>query len=147
MMPAYERRRRPWDWFTLAEIKHLPAAERDTIMRIARKAAVEDRPLGSPQVANLGLVFLVFLLLALGRAYAAASFFGEYFVVVAFYSFALLVALGAGLRSRTIIRRSVREQLFARNICPAYCFDCGAFTEGYEGKECPVCGTALVPVG
>jgi hypothetical protein len=34
--------------------------------------------------------------------------------------------------------------MLARNICPAFCFDCGGFTEGFEGSECPTCGARLL---
>lgn len=47
-------------------------------------------------------------------------------------------------RNQSLILKKIRAQMFAEGIRPAVCFDCSYYTEGFEGDECPNCGTALV---
>jgi hypothetical protein len=140
-MPPYLRKFRGWDWFTPAEVRHLPVSEQQRLIKPAHRAAIKDKYL-------LGLILLV-----LGGLFAAGWLRdpdlsdSSHQLSLALSGLAVLVGVLIPFRYRAVLRRALRTQMLAEGIRPAVCFQCRYFTEGFEGAECPVCGAVLYQNG
>jgi hypothetical protein len=138
-MPPFVRRRRGWDWFTPAEIKHLPATERQSIVAAAWKAVRTDT---WPQRMVLIVLPVVGCLVVL-----AEVLMSQVPAHIAFLGWVIPISVLSVVfwRQRTVFRRTIRQQLWDAGIRPCFCFECGYYVEGFEGLDCPNCGTALIP--
>ena len=152
-MPFFIRRRRGLDWSTPAEIRHLPPGEQLRLLETATLVAK------GREWRHLLLFLFVFLFPSLvfgllQNQIIDVVFFhlgialppwglGLALFIIGMACFQLIHQLFA-LGGRQLVHQAVREQMLAEGIRPAVCFDCRYFTEGFDGDECPNCGTALV---
>jgi hypothetical protein len=141
-MSQYIRQRRPWAWLTTREVEHLPFFERERLRELARQEVYNDWLCRCIRVLTglAGLATLGILICGPKVVWPADPVGLPSPLVCSMFS---LLALG-WLRERNVFRRAMRAQLLAQGVCPAYCFECGYFTEGFQGSECPSCGAALI---
>lgn len=148
-MPQFIRRRDEFDWLTPPAIRHLSAEEQHRLIDIAKKESRKGRNRFGRAV--LGAYFIVFVigafteekLIPLAKIPPVPpllKFLGGLGILMS--SFAILVFIY--VYQKRIFDRALRAQMLADGIRPCYCFDCGYYTEGFQGNDCPNCGAALV---
>jgi hypothetical protein len=141
-MPAFIRRCHGKDWFTPAEIRHLPKPERYRLMvAVKRRTGCQYFPLFALIVMIVPPAVTPLLLLYSAWLYKDQAWMLT-IVAILFVSSALSVWFAVSGQRR--FRKELREQLLVENICPARCFECYYFTEGFAGSECPNCGAILL---
>jgi hypothetical protein len=143
-MPQFVRKRRGWDWFTPKTLRHLPPDVRERITKGAAKSAHQrSRLLRLAVLAGMSVAAAgQFWLAGKIRSRNATQFLFE--ALLAFQGLILLGMVGVGLWYRRLFHGAIRDELWNAGIRPAACFDCGYYTEGFDGDECPSCGAALV---
>jgi hypothetical protein len=145
-MPPYIRRDRGWDYRGPVEIRHLRLAERERLLKLVQdRLSLKNDWLPLPPALLVRLCLFgsgTALLIMLATISESANplvrlaLFLELAVIV----FSTIIVI----RYWFLYRNELRHLLIAENICPALCFDCGGYTEGFEGAECPECGARLV---
>jgi len=164
-MPPYIRRRRSWDWFTPADLTHLPVSVRKRLDETARRNVEGDRSDQRAGCLFAACIMVVLFLICAGGTtaeylretidYSSPSAPLEYeaylvskdlFMLGAYGFTVVLVCLPLYemIKSRQLYRRYLRELMLAEGIRPRLCFECRYYVEGFEGSECPNCDAALV---
>jgi hypothetical protein len=143
-MPPFIRRWKGWDWFTPAPVRHLPFEEREKYLRKARELARQSWEVKWRPGCQLAIYFLVLNCVlssfvgALSPQHPLWSFWGGLVTAIV-----VAISLYALWHERRLYRQALRQVLFEASVCPCYCFDCGYYLEGFEGRECPVCGVVV----
>lgn len=128
-----------WDWLTEQprELAHLPPAERRELVRAGvRRMRRRWRALAELLGYAVAMPLIALVPLLLDRRPQGPAFF-------AVSAAQLAIAGWLAARSLHHRRHALRDELLARNIRPAYCFDCGYDVGGTPSPVCTECGARL----
>jgi len=142
MQQPFIKPARGLDWFTPAELKHLPWEVRNRIQTQAREAVYRNRPYRW----IFGMAVFLYLVHTVGQFFGLDRLFHHFMFNLdsAINFVACAVILGWLVLERRLMRRERRRLLLEAGLRPGRCFDCGYYLEGYDGDECYVCGCRLV---
>lgn len=149
-MPHFIRKRRGWDFFTPAEIKHLPIEEQKRVLEAVGEAMRCDGRLFRQAVWSLSIFAAIYPLLYVAELVALAQAASPEWELFSAGGIFLLLACPAipiaayAVRRHYFLRATLRRYLWDAVIRPAVCFECRYYVEGFEGDECPNCGAALI---